>query len=156
MIRLPLFICVLLIGLSIVMAKSNWNFRGTQQGRLFRNNGQMRTLRNLMGNLIDTDTNTIYKIEGQKQQDIPINPDMTTTNTVPIFRPKFPQLEETACIAACHSCVEDESLAGVSLFYFNHCVLTQTSFFRTRKKQRTIVVQCVIVLTAAFSTRLKR
>jgi len=35
--------------------------------RISRNNQQHRSLRDIMGKLIDTETNTIYSIDGQKQ-----------------------------------------------------------------------------------------
>jgi hypothetical protein len=120
MIRLSLLISVLLIGLSMALAKNQWQFRHLQK-QLSRNNQQSRIVRNLMGKLIDTDTNTIYTVDGQKQEDKPSNSDATTSPTtvpsaaVPKLVHALPNLEETACIAACHACIEDYTLETVSL-----------------------------------------
>ncbi len=120
MIRLFLFISILLIGLSMAITKNNWKFR-----QFSRSNEQIRSVRNLMGKLIDTDTNTIYTVDGQKQEDKPSNPGATTPTTVssseaaaaaPKLAHTLPNLEETACIAACHACIiEDHSLEIVGL-----------------------------------------
>lgn len=77
----------------------------------------MRTLRNLMGKLIDTETNTMYNIDGEKEQEISLNNDVTTTTTpsAPVV-PEAPVVfGEIACLAACHSCVAADSFVGVSI-----------------------------------------
>jgi hypothetical protein len=116
MIRLSLLISLLLIGLSMAIAKNNWKFRNIHQKQF------SRTVRNLFGKLVDTDTNTIYTVDGKKEEDKPLNSDATTTSTstpTPTAAAKLvhllPNLEETACIAACHACIEDYSLEIVSL-----------------------------------------
>jgi len=110
MIRLSLFISVLLIGLSMAIAKNDVKFSNIFQKRFSRNNQPVRTLRNLMGKLIDTETNTIYTVEGQKE----LNPGATPiTAQLPLNAP--PKSDQIACLAACHSCVEDYSLESVSL-----------------------------------------
>lgn len=111
MIRLSLFISVLLIGLSMVIAKNDLEFSNIFQKRFFRNNEQMRTSRNLMGKLIDTETNTIYTVNGEKE----LNSDATTLTTTQLTLNAPPNTDEIACLAACHSCVEDYSFESVSL-----------------------------------------
>jgi hypothetical protein len=111
MIRLSLFIPVLLIGLSMAIVKNDVKFSNIFQKRVSRNNQPLRTLRNLMGKLIDTDTNTIYTVEGQKELD----PGATTPITAQLTLNAPPKSDQIACLAACHSCVEDYSLESVSL-----------------------------------------
>ena len=116
MYRLSLFTLVLLIGLSVIIAKSDGRFRNINQKRLFRNNEQQRYLRHLMGNLIDSDTNTIYTVQGQKQADpSPIAEAAVAPSSSPSIPDFAPNREEIACLAACHSCVEDYPIINVSL-----------------------------------------
>jgi hypothetical protein len=113
MIRLSFFTFVLLIGLSMVIAKYDVKFRNIHQKRISRNNEQSLTLRNLVGKLIDTETNTVYDVDGTKQKDTSLNSGATATTPLVLNLP--PNHEEIACLAACHSCVEEYSLEDVSL-----------------------------------------
>jgi hypothetical protein len=113
MIRLLLFTLILLIGLSMIIAKSDGTFRKIYQKRFSRNNEPQRALRNLMGKLIDTETNIIYSVDGEKQQAAPLSSSMTTPAS--LIAPAPPKHEEIACLAACHFCVEDFSTGSVSL-----------------------------------------
>jgi hypothetical protein len=80
--------------------------------RIFPNNEQQqqRILRNIMGKLIDTETNTIYSLDGQKQQGI-------LSNAGPSADPSTKYLEDLACLEACYKCVEDYPLTTVRFFY---------------------------------------
>jgi hypothetical protein len=78
--------------------------------RISRNNEQQRIFRNIMGKLIDTETNTIYSLDGQKQQGI-------LSNAGPSADPSTKYLEDLACLEACYKCVEDYPLTTVRFFY---------------------------------------
>ena len=70
-----------------------------------------------MGKLIDTESNAIYTIDGQKQPDAaPINPEPSPSVSAPIIPSIHPTREEIACLAACHSCVEDYPIGNVDWF----------------------------------------
>jgi hypothetical protein len=132
MIRLSLFTCVFLIGLSMATAKNELKFRNIHQKRFSRHDEQIRLLRNLMGKLIDTETKTIYTVDGEKQPEIPWDTDATTTMVVPaplaINAP--PNHEEIACLAACHSCVEDYPMVSIILL----SAIFTIFFFKRKKK----------------------
>jgi len=116
MIRLFLFTFIVFVGLSMAIAKSDVQFRNIHQKRFSRNTERAHSLRNLMGKLIDSETNNIYTMEGQKQYDIPLNSEAAATTTAPpLALNVVPKREEIACLAACHSCVADYSLESVSL-----------------------------------------
>ncbi|UJR26338.1 hypothetical protein I4U23_007674 [Adineta vaga] len=104
--HLSLFTFIIFIGLSMVIAKSEVKFRHHQQKRFARNNEPARTLRNLIGNLIDTEANIVYTIDGQKQVNTPVHSDATTTTVSPLAAVSAPKQEEMACLAACHSCLQ--------------------------------------------------
>lgn len=105
MARLSFLTLVLLIALSMSMAENDIKFRNINQKRLSRSIAQIRSLRNLVGKLIDTETNVIYNMDGQKQQDTSMHVGATTVP--PLAHNLSPNLEEIACLAACNSCVED-------------------------------------------------
>jgi hypothetical protein len=113
MVHLSLFTFILFIGLSMVIAKNDVKFRNTYQNRFSQNNEQRRNLRNLMGKLIDTEANTIYNVDGQKQHGTPLDSDATSTKT-PLAAISLPKQEEIACVSACHSCLEAYSIVSVS------------------------------------------
>ncbi|CAF1201125.1 unnamed protein product [Adineta steineri] len=111
MVRLSLFTCLVFIGLSMVIAKNEVKFRHNNQKRLSRNNEQFRGLRSLIGELIDTEANAIYNLDGQKKQFLPLNSDESSTmaSSAPIHLPKQ---SEMACLAACHTCLEGQSIVS--------------------------------------------
>lgn len=110
MVRRSFFMFVTLIGLSIVLAKEDMKFRNNYQKRFSQNTEHKHNLRNLIGKLIDTETNTIYSIDGHKQHDT--LSDSATTTRAPISPPNP---EEIACLAACQSCVEEYPIGVVSI-----------------------------------------
>ena len=151
MVRLSLFTFVFLIGLSMIIAKNDLKFRKNQQKRFAQNNEQTRTLRNLVGKLIDTETNILYNVDGQKLQDLPLKSDVTTT-VVPLTKILIPSQEEIACLAACNSCVEEYSLENVKFYSIKISFYFKTLLFSSaRREQPIIVVLCVIVLTVVFA-----
>jgi hypothetical protein len=111
MLRLSLCTFVLLVGLSTILAASHMKYRNIHRERTIRNHEQQRSLRHLLGKLIDTESNSIYTINGEKQQDIPIHVDIKPSTSVPSVHPSR---EQIACLAACHSCVEDYPIGIVS------------------------------------------
>lgn len=112
MIRLSFFISILLVGLSMAIARSAWKSPHLHQKRLSPYKDQTRSLRQLMGKLIDTDTNTMYALNGEKQDDTPASIDLTTRATSKVH-PTPAQAQEIACIAACNFCVEEHPLEKV-------------------------------------------
>ncbi|CAF1087441.1 unnamed protein product [Adineta ricciae] len=96
---------VICIGLSMVIAKPEVKFRHHQQKRFVRSSEPIRSLRNLIGNLIDTEANVIYTIDGQKQVNAAGRADATTTMN-PLAVIAGPKQDEMACLAACHSCLQ--------------------------------------------------
>ncbi len=66
-----------------------------------------------MGKLIDTETNTIYRLDGQKQQDF--LPTDTGVSASVDSSTRF--LEDLACLEACYKCVEDYPLMTVWLLF---------------------------------------
>ena len=72
-----------------------------------------RAFRNIMGKLFDTETNTIYNLDGQKHQGTPINP----TGSMSVG-PSTRFMEDLACLEACYKCVEDYPLTAVSSLPF--------------------------------------
>lgn len=143
MIRLSLFTFGLFIGLSMVIAKTDVKFRHIHQKRFSRNSEhqqhqQQRTLRNLMGKLIDTETNVIYNVDGEKFKDISLNSDaatITTTATTSIMHNEVPNHEQIACLAACHSCVEEFFLESVSVLFIKLMFYYQSFLLFQRKKR---------------------
>ena len=139
MYRLSLFTLVLLIGLSVIIAKSDGRFRHLNQKRSFRNNDQQRHLRHLMGRLIDSETNTVYAVQGEKQADPSIITEAAVAPSSPlstsISAESAPNRDEFACLAACHSCVEDYPIINVS---FGDTVTSCSSdqpFFPSQRKR---------------------
>ncbi len=116
MIRLSFFTFVFLIGLSMVITKNDLKFRRLHQNRFSYKNEETRSLRHLMGKLVDTETNSIYAVDGHKQQEDSLPSDATTTIALlPLpIPPNAPKREEFACLAACHTCAEEYSLEHVS------------------------------------------
>lgn len=68
-----------------------------------------RAFRNIIGKLFDTETNTIYNLDGQKHQGTPLNP----TGSMSVG-PSTRFMEDLACLEACYKCVEDYPLTAVS------------------------------------------
>ena len=97
---------VVLIGLSIVLAKDDMKFRNLHQKRFSRNAEHTLNLRSLIGKLVDTETNTVYSVDGHRQHETPWNSG-TTTSATPSAPNAPPNPEEIACLAACQSCVEE-------------------------------------------------
>ena len=114
MIRLSFFISILFVGLSVAIARNAWKSPHFYQKRSTSNKEQTHHLRQLMGKLIDTDTNTVYALNGHKQEEVLSNPDMTTRATSE-KDPALFYLQETACIAACNMCVEEHPLEQVEV-----------------------------------------
>ncbi|CAM4827823.1 unnamed protein product [Rotaria magnacalcarata] len=90
MIYRSFFICVVLIGLSIVIARNDVKFRNLHQNRFARNNDHSRSL------------------HGHRQQDIPRNSGTTTVASVAPISP--PSYEQIACLSACQQCVEENQV----------------------------------------------
>jgi hypothetical protein len=111
--HLSFCILVMFICLSVVIAKTEVKFRHHHQKRFAPSNEPIRTLRNLIGKLIDTEANTIYTIDGQKQVDAPAIIESTTT-MAPFAPVAAPKQEEMACLAACHSCLQGFPVLSVS------------------------------------------
>jgi len=117
MIRLSLYLSILFIGLTMVLAKNGWKYRNIYPEQHSFAKDQFRSLRSLMGKLIDTETNTVYSIDGEKQQQqpSPLQDPETTATVAPVAQVGNAPLNfgEIACLAACHSCVETEPLENV-------------------------------------------
>ncbi|CAF3725423.1 unnamed protein product [Rotaria sordida] len=109
----------MLIGLSIVIAKNDIKFRNIQQKRFSRSNEHTHTLRNLLGKLVDSETDTVYTIDGQKQQGTQWNGGETTVESLSPSPPPSP--EEIACLAACQYCVEDYPIESSKQKTANNC-----------------------------------
>ncbi|CAF1157792.1 unnamed protein product [Rotaria sordida] len=101
MVRLFHFIFVMLIGLSIVIAKNDIKFRNIQQKRFSRSNEHTHTL------------------HGQKQQGTQWNGGETTVESLSPSPPPSP--EEIACLAACQYCVEDYPIESSKQKTANNC-----------------------------------
>ena len=112
MIRLSFFISIVLVGLSMAIARNTWKYPHVHEKQFSSNKEQTRSLRQLMGKLIDTDTNTMYALNGEKQDDTPVGIDLTTRATSKVH-PTPAQAQEIACIAACNFCVEEHPLEKV-------------------------------------------
>jgi hypothetical protein len=113
MVSVIFFSLTLLIGLSLGFLTNDVKYSKHHLHRVSRNNEQQRVLRSIMGKLIDTETNTIYRIEGQKQQGLS-SADIGTSASVGSST-RF--LEDLACLEACYKCVEDYPLTTVRFFY---------------------------------------
>lgn len=128
MIRLSFFISILFVGLSMAIARNAWKSPHLHQKRSSTNKEQTHHLRQLMGNLIDTDTNIEYAMSGHKQDAISSNLDMTTRATSK-DHPALAYFQETACIAACNMCVEEHPLEKVEVQQKStHCLFVYFSF----------------------------
>ena len=68
-----------------------------------------------MGKLIDTETNTIYSIDGQKQQGSSSN--VGTSAASMSNGPSTRFIEDLACLEACYKCVEDYPVAMVRFIF---------------------------------------
>lgn len=111
MVSVLFFFLTLLIGSSVGYLTNEAKFSKHHLHRISRNNEQQRVLRSIMGKLIDTESNTLYNLDGQKQQSIFSN---AGTSADPSIR----FLEDLACLEACYKCVEDYPLTTVRVFCF--------------------------------------
>ncbi len=108
MVSFFLLLSVMLVGSSIAYIHNDGKLNPSHRlNRIYRHNEYQRKLRNIMGKIFDTDTNTIYSIEGQKQQ--------AAASLAPGLSDK--NLEDLACLTACYTCVEDYPLTTVSFCY---------------------------------------
>jgi hypothetical protein len=139
----------MLAGLSVALISSDMKHRNHRLNRLSRNSDQQRILRNIMGKLIDTETNTIYSIDGQKQQGMSSNSGAALTDMGSISSTKL--LEDLACLEACYRCVEDYPMTNVNFLPIKQNKYYLFSISSARKKQPIIVDQCAIVLTAVLA-----
>ncbi|CAF1284508.1 unnamed protein product [Adineta steineri] len=102
---------VMLIGMNMAFIHNDIKFQKHHMNRLFRSNEEQRALRNIMGKLIDTETNTIYSIDGQKQHgSSSSNVAKSDASTSIGLSPRF--IEDLACLEACYKCVEDYPFAS--------------------------------------------
>jgi hypothetical protein len=106
------FFFVLLIGSSTAFLDKGVKYRHHHLNRISRNSEQQRALRNIMGKLIDTETNTIYSLDGHKQQGTSSNIEATAASMS--IGPSTRFLEDLACLEACYKCVEDYPFITVS------------------------------------------
>ena len=112
MVNLLLILFVILLGSSVAFTRNDIKLNNRNSRRISRNIEHQRPLRTMMGKLIDTETNTIYTVDGQKQQG-------TSSNTGAAAEalavgPSTRFLEDLACLEACYKCVEDYPLATVN------------------------------------------
>lgn len=108
MISLSFLSLVMLVGMNMAVIHNDVKFDKHHLNRISRSSEhQQRVLRNLMGKLIDTGTNTIYSIDGQKQQG--------AASMSNVLSPRF--VEDLACLEACYKCVEDYPPSLVSFFF---------------------------------------
>jgi len=148
MVGVFLFFLILLVGSSMGYLSNDVKVHNHHFNRISRNNERHRPLRNIMGKLIDTETNTIYSIDGQKQQGTSVASLSMDPST------KFS--EDLACLEACYKCVEDYPLVTVRIFIDFIYKYYSFSLSSARKKQPIIVVQCVIVLTVVLKCQSTR
>ncbi|CAM2707114.1 unnamed protein product [Rotaria socialis] len=92
MIYRSFFIFIVLIGLSIVIARNDVKFRNVYQKRFARNNDHARSL------------------HGHRQQGMPWNSGTTTAASVAPSSP--PSSEQIACLSACQQCVEEHQIGS--------------------------------------------
>lgn len=111
-----LFFFLIFLTSSSMAFKNDVKFPDHNLNRISRNTEQQRALRNLLGKLIDTETNTIYSLDGQKQHGSPPNTGTMAAGMSSIPSVKF--LEDLACLEACYKCVEDYPLVLVGYFFF--------------------------------------
>jgi hypothetical protein len=109
MVSILFFSLTLLISLSLGFLTNDVKFSKHHLHRISRNTEQQHILRSIMGKLIDTETNTIYRLDGQKQQDF--LPTDTGVSASVDSSTRF--LEDLACLEACYKCVEDYPLMTV-------------------------------------------
>ncbi len=151
MVSVFLFFLILLVSSSMGYLSNDVKFHNHHLNRISRNNERQRPLRNIMGKLIDTETNTIYSIDGQKQQG--------TSVASLSMNPSTKFSEDLACLEACYKCVEDYPLVTVKVFFFFINFIYEYYLFSlssARRKQPIIVVQCVIVLTVVLKCQSNR
>ena len=149
MVSLLLLFLISLIGSSMTFRADDLNYFHRHARH---NEQQQRVLRNILGKLIDTESNTIYNLDAQKQQGISSN-----TGASISAGPSTRVFEDLACLEACYKCVEDYPLTTVrsSLSLFFDADLFFRSF-SARKKQPIIVDQCAIVRTVALVSQSNR
>ena len=115
MVSLCLFSFVMFISMSMASVKSDARPHQQYLKRMSRHSGQQqqRYFRHIMGKLIDTETNTIYNIDGQKQFGTPVNADAVDDSSV-VTGGTGKYYEDLACLEACYKCVEDFPVTAVS------------------------------------------
>jgi hypothetical protein len=118
MVRYFLLIFILLVGSSIAFIHNNVILPNHRLTRSSRNHEQQRNLRNIMGKLFDTETNTIYSIDGQKQQGSSSNTEAAAASMPVGLSTRY--LEDLACLEACYKCVEDYPLNTVSFLLISY------------------------------------
>ncbi|CAF1591710.1 unnamed protein product [Adineta ricciae] len=92
---------VMLVGVNMVFTTNDVKFNKHHLNRFSRNNDHQRPIRTILGKLFDLETNTIYNIDGQKQQ-----------GSSPMsHEPSARDIEDFACLEACFICVEDNTFA---------------------------------------------
>lgn len=157
MVSIFVLFIALIVGSSMGFRTSDVKYHHKHHlNRLSRNSEQQQQhlIRNIMGKLIDTETNTIYSIDGQKQQGLPSNTGIMAASMPIDLSTRF--IEDLACLEACYKCVEDYPLTTVRCFLCTECVSSLILLFSVRKKQPIIVVQCAIVPTVVLECQLKK
>lgn len=116
MVRSSLCIILLFLSLSSILGKSHSKYANNFRKRSFLHYDSLRSARNLVGKIIDTETNTIYNIDGQKQNEPQVIdvPAPTIEEALPFIPSTHPTREQIACLAACHACIEEYPVDNVS------------------------------------------
>ena len=109
MARFSLFIFVLLIGLNMIIGET---YAQQHRKRSTTAHDQRRHVLHLKGQLFDKDNDAIYSIEVKKESQTPsVSADLPSSVNSPAVSNVVPSREEIACLAACHTCVEDYPVA---------------------------------------------
>ena len=109
MVSILLPFLIFLIGSTMAFMPNGLTFSKSYQRISRQHEQQNRALRNIMGKLFDTETNTIYNLDGQKNQGIPLN----SAGSMAVG-PSTRFIEDLACLEACYKCVEDYPQTAVS------------------------------------------
>ena len=109
MVSILLPFLIFLIGSTMAFMPNGLTYSKSYQRISRQHEQQNRALRNIMGKLFDTETNTIYNLDGQKNQGIPLNSAASMA-----VGPSTRFIEDLACLEACYKCVEDYPQTAVS------------------------------------------
>lgn len=110
MVRFSLFIFVLILALNMIFGEKYSKFHSNTRRRSLSSHHKSNEFGHLKGKLVDTTNDAVYNVEIKKEES---NVPSISGDIQSVISNLHPNREEIACLAACHTCVEDYPIAKV-------------------------------------------